>query len=784
MSNGHNPKQSISKMNELTYMMLEKITHLTKVVYLLNSKQSESEAMIESIINSYEKELWTMVKDANGAMNILKNKIKKLSQDNPVQDNIKSIKDKYNQNLQSYIASYEQLKRDVKEKEAALKKDTQNKIDQMKNEVINISKETEIKVKEYIAKGEEKKQLLEKQLKELQQSNMELVSNNKANEKQIEELKQELKSQSEKSETEMNKRVIEKDNVIKLKDKKIKELNDEITAIKFQIGNNETSLTNLTNQLNNTKKEVKTLSDIDKENREKLKQSDKTIIQCKLKNEEIIKEQTIQNDKINELKLEIEKHTKRIRDNDHYEKSIKEKEDMIIKLETENKLISSDCSKAKDTIDTLNKTLMTNQSKLNDNDSKYNKSLQDNQILNQRLLSLTKELSDLNKKASSTKDTEINLKAQMDKLKYEYHNQEKTLVANYNNQLSNLDKKLNENKQIYEEQKANEQQKNNATINHLNTSINQLHIKIKELENQIRLKNEECDKKAKEELNKELEVLQSKYKSQIEEESQRIQINASLTLNQANQQMKILKSSYGEEKLSIESKHREEIDRITFQNSLKLNEIQLGLYSQISNLKIENIQLKEKLEDCINLSCDTSHLKRNTLTPTQHLLDIDAIIVNLKNEISSKEKMKEENKNNDSNTESNKLMQNILDSLIFLQEKNNSLSNEVTELKVILKTRPSRDADIQKIHQLRELVAKKEKVTKNEMNEIKERETEKKFHLERNNSNFKRVSINSNNSNNNTKLKTMSYQNHKTQKMINDVKQFKLKAINCNSSIR
>ena len=47
---------------------------------------------------------------------------------------------------------------------------------------------------------------------------------------------------------------------------------------------------------------------------------------------------------------------------------------------------------------------------------------------------------------------------------------------------------------------------------------------------------------------------------------------------------------------NLESKNREEINRINFQHNLEINEIQVKLDSQISKLKIENLQLKENYE--------------------------------------------------------------------------------------------------------------------------------------------------------------------------------------------
>ena len=68
------------------------------------------------------------------------------------------------------------------------------------------------------------------------------------------------------------------------------------------------------------------------------------------------------------------------------------------------------------------------------------------------------------------------------------------------------------------------------------------------------------------------------------------------SMNNKQNEIINLKKKIKSEKDSMESKYREEIDRINFQHTLEINEIQIKLDSQISKLKIENLQLKENYE--------------------------------------------------------------------------------------------------------------------------------------------------------------------------------------------
>ena len=74
-----------------------------------------------------------------------------------------------------------------------------------------------------------------------------------------------------------------------------------------------------------------------------------------------------------------------------------------------------------------------------------------------------------------------------------------------------------------------------------------------------------------------------------------------------------IKKNYELNKERIESKYREEINRISFQHTLELNELQIKLDSQISQLKIDNIKLKENYQKLLELTTNSSSNEKKNL---------------------------------------------------------------------------------------------------------------------------------------------------------------------------
>ena len=126
----------------------------------------------------------------------------------------------------------------------------------------------------------------------------------------------------------------------------------------------------------------------------------------------------------------------------------------------------------------------------------------------------------------------------------------------------------------------------NDTSNHnamLQSTINDLNRQL-------------SDMKGKNEIAEKEKVLYTKeisqLKEQIESLSKKIEENGS-----KNKEKEKLKKQYEDERTLLQSKHREEINHLTFSNLLQLNEIRLKYEQTISDLKIENSHLNHQLSN-------------------------------------------------------------------------------------------------------------------------------------------------------------------------------------------
>ena len=180
---------------------------------------------------------------------------------------------------------------------------------------------------------------------------------------------------------------------------------------------------------------------------------------------------------------------------------------------------------------------------------------------------------------------------------------EKKISTENKNEKEKLKKKLNEienktNSEIEKIKKAYEleKNKNKEEYNNLNLITEQIknekeeiiklyEEKIKsneEIINKLKTENEDSKKIH----NKELEELNNKIK----------------TITQKQNEVTNLKNKLENDKEVLESQHREEIDRNNFSHTLAINEMQIKLDSQISQLKIENFQLKENYDKLLTQS--------------------------------------------------------------------------------------------------------------------------------------------------------------------------------------
>jgi hypothetical protein len=82
---------------ETHHKMSKKIAQLTKVIFHLHSKNEENSAFQSSLTNAYEKEIETILKEANNIINRQKEALDKMKESTNVKDKLKELEDKHQQ---------------------------------------------------------------------------------------------------------------------------------------------------------------------------------------------------------------------------------------------------------------------------------------------------------------------------------------------------------------------------------------------------------------------------------------------------------------------------------------------------------------------------------------------------------------------------------------------------------------------------------------------------------------------------------------------------------------
>ena len=208
---------------ELLERMNKKISQLTRVIYLLNTKNEESDGLIKSILNSYDTELENMRREATQVLGTMKEKIEKLKDTSFVDNKIKDIKRKYDDSVLKYSAGYESFKNEIKRTKDNLEMEYKGKYNDMIQEVSDIKKSADKRVSDFIKKNEEdKKRLIAEKEKEkmdfqneidnLKKSYENKISTlNKDHKKEIDQLKNDFNSQLKNLKDEYEQRLQDKD---------------------------------------------------------------------------------------------------------------------------------------------------------------------------------------------------------------------------------------------------------------------------------------------------------------------------------------------------------------------------------------------------------------------------------------------------------------------------------------------------------------------------------------------------------------------------------------------
>ena len=136
-----------SNEKKLIEKMSVKICQLTRVVYILNNKYLDAQSNVESVRATYDKELTSIVRQANDYAKSLHQKIEKL-------ENKKDLEKQFNKFQEEVTKKYEKAKKDTEEKYtteiAVLKNEHKSKLEEYKkiyDENIKLLKEEIEKLK-------------------------------------------------------------------------------------------------------------------------------------------------------------------------------------------------------------------------------------------------------------------------------------------------------------------------------------------------------------------------------------------------------------------------------------------------------------------------------------------------------------------------------------------------------------------------------------------------------------------------------------------------------------
>ncbi len=149
--------QRNQKTAELIDKMCRKISQLTRVVYVLNSKNDEHESLIDAMAQAYEKELSNSEREKNIAIKKMKGQIEKIKIQNNPEQKILEINKKFDNQVNSFNKEYDKLKKDMKSKQKNIQDEYNEKYNKMIKENVEMKKLYENKINDILKKVEDEK---------------------------------------------------------------------------------------------------------------------------------------------------------------------------------------------------------------------------------------------------------------------------------------------------------------------------------------------------------------------------------------------------------------------------------------------------------------------------------------------------------------------------------------------------------------------------------------------------------------------------------------------------
>jgi len=210
-----------SKHSDADYKMFKKIAQLTKVIYHLHTRNEENEEVVKGIKRAYEKEIESIVKDANSIISRQKEAIRVQKDSVDLKAKFTALHEKQELEKKQLQADFNSYKQQVTDKENKMCNEKEETLRKIKAEVISLKGSYECKLESLskLAKGNES---LKKTMEDMKRLHKEEIENHiKENNKKYSDLLQSKFADEDKLKSGHEK---EKAEIIAKYEMKIKEL--------------------------------------------------------------------------------------------------------------------------------------------------------------------------------------------------------------------------------------------------------------------------------------------------------------------------------------------------------------------------------------------------------------------------------------------------------------------------------------------------------------------------------------------------------------------------------
>lgn len=172
-----NPAQDMEVTQDMHLKMSKKIAQLTKVIYALNTKNDEHEAVIQQLKEQHEDEIQQLLKETKEKVSVYRQKLETESQHSKKIEQLEQTIQQHAKYKDKHLSQFEEFKQHAEQREMQLKTENAQKMLELSGEVLLAKKEFEEKMKqfdEWQQKVESEKErfikdLNEKHIKELEE---------------------------------------------------------------------------------------------------------------------------------------------------------------------------------------------------------------------------------------------------------------------------------------------------------------------------------------------------------------------------------------------------------------------------------------------------------------------------------------------------------------------------------------------------------------------------------------------------------------------------------------